>query len=125
MDALKPQGAESPGTAASGPVCDTKHLCQSKGREARLLRHWPQDSPFTPLMWLRVQLILVSGSPWDVWLSWAVRTTLRGITQIPFFQYCQIQGFCVNPPHFAVSANKCIEIQDFSPLEASRENSKQ
>lgn len=47
MDALKAQGVESPGTAASGPECDTKHLCQSKGQEAQLLQHWPQDSHFT------------------------------------------------------------------------------
>lgn len=52
VDALELQGAESPGAAASGPECDTKHLCQSKGQEARLLRHQPRDSPFTPLMWL-------------------------------------------------------------------------
>lgn len=51
-DAPKAQGVESPCTAASGPECDTKHLCQSKGWEAQLLRHWPRDSHFTPLMWL-------------------------------------------------------------------------
>lgn len=52
MEALKAQGVESPNTAASGPECDTKHLCQRKGQEAQLLRHQPLDSHFTPLMWL-------------------------------------------------------------------------
>lgn len=52
MDALEAQGVESPVAAASRSKCDTKHLCQSKGWEAQLLRHQPQDSPFIPLMWL-------------------------------------------------------------------------